>query len=261
MKLSESRFWDALWDRYSYSPSIAICRVPELEYASNIVINKSVLLDHCCGDGFFSKLCWDNTSIEAGCDLNDFDIKAASDLNLYKTLNVCDASKLLPYDDDMFDIIFNNSALEHIENLSSTLSHIERVLKPNGVLVFNVLNHRYFEWWPLDEHSKQAYKKWQPFFHAYSIDHWQEILNEHNLEIVDYQGYFAPTVSKMFAWLDYKFSGHALGGEKSAFVFVFNRTNRISSLLLKLLMSSLQWKTDPDEGAGYFIKVKKNELA
>jgi SAM-dependent methyltransferase len=38
----------------------------------------------------------------------------------------------LPYDDGVFDFVFSNSVLEHVEDLDRALSEITRVLKPGG---------------------------------------------------------------------------------------------------------------------------------
>jgi len=45
---------------------------------------------------------------------------------------------VLPYEANMFDVVFSSHCLEHSPNLPQTLSEIFRVLKPNGKLVFAV---------------------------------------------------------------------------------------------------------------------------
>ena len=44
----------------------------------------------------------------------------------------------LPFDDNSFDVIFCNHVLEHIENDTKAMKELYRVLKPNGMGIFQV---------------------------------------------------------------------------------------------------------------------------
>jgi SAM-dependent methyltransferase len=256
MKLGESRFWQALWKNYLHAPSVALCRVPELEYASSLNTD-GVFLDHCCGDGFFGELAWGHSPISAGCDISKDSIEAATRLNIYGRLDVCDASVKLPYPSDTFDVVFNNSALEHIKDLDSALNEVSRVLKAGGEFAFNVLNHRYFEWWPLDKEDMQRYRDWQPFHHALTISEWTERLAKAGLEVISFQGYFDAEISRRFAKLDYIFSGYYIRNIDFKYVKTYLKYRSWMSSLLKWEIKRYSWETDPDEGAGYYIKTVK----
>jgi ubiquinone/menaquinone biosynthesis C-methylase UbiE len=119
-RISESRFWQSLLKTYVKSPSIALCRVPELEYASTLPLN-GVTLDHCCGDGLFAQMGWATGKFTAGCDLNEMSLENARRVGKHERLDLCDAGKHLPYPDAHFDLVFNNSALEHIPDLQQSL--------------------------------------------------------------------------------------------------------------------------------------------
>lgn len=56
------------------------------------------------------------------------------------TLNYCSA-EVLPYKTSMFDVIVCNSALEHIDNYQIVIKEIQRVLRPNGILIITVPNN------------------------------------------------------------------------------------------------------------------------
>jgi SAM-dependent methyltransferase len=157
----------------------------------------------------------------------------------------------------MMDRVFNNSALEHIHELDPALQEISRVLKPGGEFSFNVLNHRYFEWWPLDETSKKSYQEWQPFHHAMSIHEWSDHLAKAGLKITAFQGYFDYRASQFFAKLDYWFSGYYIRKMPSLYVMSYLRLGSLMSSILKRQLEDLTWKTGPDDGAGYFIQVAK----
>ena len=233
-----------------------MCRVPELEYASTLPL-EGVTLDHCCGDGLFAKMGWATGKFSAGCDMNEMSLKDARRNGKHERLDQCDAGKHLPYPDAHFDLVFDNSALEHIPDLNRSLSEISRVLKPGGVFAFNVLNHRYFEWWPLDEESMKAYREWQPFYHALSLEQWRKELLTVGLEIQDLRGYFNEQASRTLALLDYEFSGYHIKHRPSQLVSNFHSFFGAERRKWRERMSELSWRTDPDAGAGYFITARR----
>lgn len=256
MLMNESRFWRDLWDLYPLSPSVALCRVPELEYAATLDMSGKTL-DHCCGDGLFAQMAWKDVIPSAGCDLNPNSIKKAERKHRHGRHDVCDASARLPYDDANFDLVFNNSALEHIPDLRATLREVTRVLKPGGTFAFNVLNHRYFEWWPLTEEDAKGYREWQPFHHALDIDAWRAELEQVGLSIESYNGYFDREASQLLAWLDCEFSGYHIVKRKSALVSWYLRFPLVARWYWKRRIGAMRWETEPDAGAGYFIKAVK----
>ena len=257
--IGQSTYWEPLWKLYRVAPSIVLCRVPELEFAANLPADGN-LLDHCCGDVAFASLAWPTRKIAAGCDANPRVIEQARRRSLYQRCDVCDAAHYLPYADHQFDVVFNNSALEHIYDLDAVLAHISRVLKPNGLFAFNVLNHRFFEWWPLSRDREKAYRAWQPFFHALSLDEWRKRLEKAGLEIVACQGYLDQSASRELAWLDHTFSGVSLGGQLSAVVLLTRLLPRWMDKYWRVRLASLVWETGPDEGAGYSIRAIRHGI-
>jgi ubiquinone/menaquinone biosynthesis C-methylase UbiE len=256
MLIKESRFWRPLWQHYNRAPSVAFCRVPELEFASALGI-KGKFLDHCCGDGLFASMAWNMNSLSAGCDISAGAINVAKKRRIYDRADICDASQKLPYETNSFDLVFNNSALEHIRELGNALQEVARVLKPGGEFCFNVLNHRYFEWWPLDHDTLLAYREWQPFCHALAISEWSERLAEAGFRIQSFQGYFNQRASQWLAKMDYLFSGFYIRGMNARYVKLYLRLRPLTSLFLKRELEKFEWPTDPDGGAGYFIKAIK----
>ncbi len=252
--VGKSRFWNPLWKLYANAPSIALCRIPELEYASGLEMT-SAFLDHCCGDGRFASLAWPGQTLRAGCDIHQPSVDNAARLGIYTRLDVCDVSQRLPYDDHAFDLVFNNSALEHIPDLDATLAEVVRVLTPGGTFAFNVLNHRYFEWWPLDDAAKAGYRQWQPFYHAFDLGEWTRRLSAAGLKVTSVQGYFDRKAARLLALLDCEFSGVFIAQRPSALVSRYRQYPRVMVRYWKWRLSSLNWPTQPDEGAGYFIKA------
>lgn len=253
--IAKSRFWLQLWQHYRLVPSIAMCRVPELEYAATLEIREKKVLDHCCGDGIFASLAWQGEHLTAGCDLSESSVKRARDRNIYTRTDICDASQRLPYDDGEFDLVFDNSSIEHIPDVNKVLGEVARVLDKNGLFAFNIVNHRFFEWWPLSDASKRGYRKWQPVYHAFNLDSWQNKLQNAGLKIVSVEGYFDRPSARLFALLDCEFSGWALARRPSFLVLWYRLFPSVLQNYWQQRIEKLSWKTAPDAGAGYFIKA------
>lgn len=253
--ISKSRFWQPLWERYKNSPSIALCRVPELELASHLPIEGARVLDHCCGNGLFAGLAWPTAKFAAGCDLSASEVSAASKSGRYERTDVVDVSNRLPYADQSFEIVFNNSALEHIWEIDRTLSEINRVLVPGGSLAFNVLNDRYFDWWVLDDESKKAYQKWQPFHHAWSLEQWKKALEKHGLFVKEVHQYFDRPSAELLGECDYAFSAAYFKKTESTWTKAFRRGWGLTYWNYVSKIKSATWQSD--HGAGFFIVAEK----
>lgn len=254
--VADSPFWKSLWSNYKEAPSIALCRVPELEYASSLSLEGRTL-DHCCGDGLFAAIGWPDARFSAGCDVNEASIASAQRQHKHERLDVCDAAQRLPYEDAYFNLVFNNSALEHILDLDAGLREAARVTLPNGIFAFNVLNHRYFEWWPLDQESMDGYREWQPFFHALTLQEWTDRLAAAGFSVQDVRGYFCEETSRVLALLDCEFSGYFIRSRTSEVVTRYNKVFGFHKWLWRQRLGRLTWQTAPDAGAGYFIVARR----
>jgi SAM-dependent methyltransferase len=256
--LSSSRFWHALWREYPAAPSIVLCRVPELEYASRLNLNGATL-DHCCGDARFAALAWPAQKFSAGFDLSAKAIEKAKWKQKHSRLEVADAATVLPYAVGEFDFVFNNSALEHIPDLDLALQNVSSVMSEGGEFVFNVLNHRYFEWWPLSQDLKLGYQRWQPFYHALSLTEWQKRLAAVGLAIIDIKGYFDRPAAQELARLDCLFSGVYIAGRRSMIVWANRYFPQLINRFWQRRFRHFTWETEADAGAGYFIKAIKQK--
>jgi SAM-dependent methyltransferase len=257
-RVKDSRFWNDLWDAYSHVPSVALCRVPELEYASTLDVACRVL-DHCCGDGLFSTMAWPGRTLAAGCDIDARAVEKAGKLGHYQSLESCDASRRLPFEDSSFDLVFNNSGLEHIADLNAALAQVARVLRPSGTFAFSVLNARYFEWWPLSDEARECYREIQPFHHALPLSVWTEHLESAGFRLVTAQGYFDRKAAQQLARLDYSFSQFHISGQNSVVVRMHQAAPRLTGAYWRRKLGSLVWSVPADAAAGYFIKAIRND--
>jgi SAM-dependent methyltransferase len=236
---------------------MALCRVPETEFASSLSLAGRAL-DHCCGDGVFASLVWPDARFHAGCDLNEVSVAKARRSGKYERADLCDASQALPYPDSHFDLVFDNSALEHIPDLEGAVREVARVTRPGGTFAFNILNHRFYgPWWPLDHGALEGYKEWQPVFHILSIEQWTEILSRAGFKLRNYRGYFPEKTSRMLAEMEYEFSGYYLRHRPSKRVDRYYRWRFLSKVIWRRRLADLPLDAEPDEGAGYFVECER----
>jgi SAM-dependent methyltransferase len=235
---------------------MALCRVPEIEFASTLRLDGAAL-DHCCGDGAFASLAWPDQRFHSGCDINEQSIEKAKRIGRYRHLDVCDAARKLPYPDGCFDLVFDNSALEHIPDLESALAEVARVTRTGGTFAFNILNDRFYTWWPLDRESLEGYKQCQPIYHILSIESWRELLGNAGFALTSVQGYFPEKTSRVLAELDCEFSRYFLSNRPSRLVDRYYQWRGVRQHWWRRWLENLVWEADPEEGAGYFIKAQR----
>jgi len=109
---------------------------------NNINFSNLKYLDIGCGDGkktqLFSKLFGIHHNNVYGTDIEMWGPYAQVDTNYSFKFKLINNNKL-NYRDNNFDVISCFLTLHHVENLSSILKEIKRILKPNGILI--VIEH------------------------------------------------------------------------------------------------------------------------
>ncbi len=257
--IKQSKFFEKLLSYYCYSPSVLLCRIPELELFSTIELEHPVL-DHCCGDGLIAGLAFPGVIFESGIDINREQLEKAKQSGIYQAVEYADASVNLPFPNRSFATIINNSGIEHILDLDATLSEIARVIKPGGKLYINVLNSRYFERWPLPASTLKEYAAFQPFYHALSEDQWRGYLEKYRFKNITFANYFPEHTSRIFAELDYKYSAHYFRKKISPEIILERITPK--SILINRWRSRLEnlpWQAEEKTGSGFMICATKQE--
>ena len=267
IRYSECPCLPALLERYPRNPSYALIRTPETEYLRKIDF-AGPSLDHCCGDGAFTRMVCPN-GFDAGVDfsldvLNSARLVRKSNGNgsLYGELRQSDVSKSLPWPEATFNLVLNNSGLEHVNGLEGALREVSRVLRPGGRFVFTLFAKRALEWWPgdLEEGSRNLYVKRQPMFNLLSLEEWIRLLMDQGMRIVDFESHFDREENEFNIRYDYAHSMYYLAKRplppKLAFL---HKRPRLSRWYFGRMLRKRTYCSYPNEdaGASYCITAVK----
>jgi len=124
-------------DIHAVQPATALWRLFEVEVVWEQLRGEGRGLDLGCGDGTLATVLFQGVpGIEwTGLDIDAQD--AALARNVYPRVHVASAGAI-PEPDAALDLVFSNSALEHIPELDAVLEEIRRVLRLGGRFVFTV---------------------------------------------------------------------------------------------------------------------------
>lgn len=125
---------------------------------------KLKILDMGCGDGTILELL-----IDYGHDFYGYDFIERNEIlkeklekywkNDYQNhIRLMEDERIIPFDDDFFDIVYSNQVFEHVKFFSNMISECARVLKPNGILLANFPLATY----PIEGHLKIPFAHWLP---------------------------------------------------------------------------------------------------
>jgi SAM-dependent methyltransferase len=214
------------------------------------------IVDHCCGDGYIAGLCYPGMQVESGVDFSASALETARSRGSYGRLLEADAGRHVPLETGSVATVFNNSGMEHIANLDGAIGEIARILRPGGRVHFNVLNSRYFDWWPHAAATSIQYRAFQPFHHALDESGWTSVLNRHGLDGVTFRDYFPRETSRILADFDYRYSAFYFRKRLSPAVAL---TTIAPAVLLRQrwrrLFGDLEWTAPPGQGAGFMISA------
>ncbi|MBU1130493.1 class I SAM-dependent methyltransferase [Patescibacteria group bacterium] len=99
---------------------------------------KMKLLDLGCGDGYVGKKILDLGYLLYGLDISKKNVGVCKKIGIdAKQGDVC---KKFPFREKSFDVVFAGEIIEHLYEVDFFLSEINRVLKPNGLLILTTPN-------------------------------------------------------------------------------------------------------------------------
>jgi SAM-dependent methyltransferase len=122
---------------HASQPATALWRVFEVEAVLEQLQGEGRGLDLGCGDGTLGTILFQGVpGIQwTGLDIDPEDAALAEPM--YARVYVASAAAI-PEPDGAFDLVFSNSALEHMPEMDAVLTEVHRVLRPGGRLAFTV---------------------------------------------------------------------------------------------------------------------------
>jgi 2-polyprenyl-6-hydroxyphenyl methylase/3-demethylubiquinone-9 3-methyltransferase len=148
----EAHLW---WQEGSTLSSLQALNPGRLTYINKVIEQQTLsweklnILDIGCGGGFICEEYAKKGSQVTGVDPSSGSIDTAK--NHAKTSHftidyqVAEGEKL-PFADASFDVVSCFDVLEHVSDLNQVINEVRRVLKPNGIFLYDTINRTWFSW-------------------------------------------------------------------------------------------------------------------
>jgi SAM-dependent methyltransferase len=180
-------------EKYVY-PSTILFRSIEFKFLLKKIkkyVNLRPVIDLGCGDGVAGRTVL-RRKIEYGLDVDGDTVVEARKSKVYEKVLLASADKI-PLPDKSIKLVFSNSSIEHMFNLKSVLSEVERITKKGGCFIFtvptgNLKKYSIFSFLGMAGIAK-IYGKMRDkrlnHFHCYSLKQWEKMLKKYGFSVVD----------------------------------------------------------------------------
>ncbi|MBD2109756.1 class I SAM-dependent methyltransferase [Nodosilinea sp. FACHB-13] len=136
--------YDAVSQLYPYVPPLSHWRAWEYAAYQKYELTGHVL-DLGCGDGKYFELLWPRADQVTGVDISPVAVELAKRSGVYQNIHLTYAHQI-PEPNAIFDHVFANCSLEHMDCIDEVLAEVNRCLKPGGTLLCSVVTDRYEQW-------------------------------------------------------------------------------------------------------------------
>ncbi len=221
-------------------------------------------LDLGCGDGYISKILFDD-HFTFGIDNGEAkDVQTAIDQHLYKKIYLESAAQM-SIKSNSINFVFSNSVIEHIPNNQAVLSEVSRILKPQGLFLFTVPSKYFTQYLFLSNLLKRIklnllakkYENYrnQKLNHYHLLDHqeWTKRLRSNKLKVIKH-GYYLPK-NDIKTWdlmaILIILGSFVLGKNNSQAIINWLFRDRIRNII------SHPSIINPDQGGSLFILAQK----
>lgn len=225
--MDSARLDDILWRHLSSLPYFrGFLRAVEDRFYQEIDLPNPIL-DLGSGDGHFASVAFSEKP-DVGLDPWPAPMREARQRNAYRLLVLGEGAHI-PFQQGFFAAVMSTSVLEHIPDIQPVIIEIARVLRPGGMFVFCVPNHRFPEalWGRqvlrrlglrrLSEGYTRLFNRIARHAHTDPPEIWENRLDQAGLQVVDCWDYFPPKALHILEW------GHPLGLPSLIYKKVFGR--------------------------------------
>ncbi len=134
-------------------------------------LSNLTVLDAGCGYGNFTEYIRSVGAKVTGCDGSKKMINIAKERYPQCSFDTVDMSNILPYEDNIFDIVFSNQVLMDIENIETTLSEMSRVLRNHGTFYLSIVHPAFYDGtWQVNKNEMKIAKSIDKYISRYSCD-------------------------------------------------------------------------------------------
>lgn len=223
MKKNDLEFYDLSAENW-WSPEAKIFALyhlnqPRFEFFDRYVSNWEGLsvLDVGCGGGFTCEFMAQKGAIVSGIDQSQKCISKAQEhaaICDFKINYLQGLGENIPYRDNTFDGVICVDVLEHVADLNKTISEIYRVLKPNGLFLFDTINRNFkskiIMIWLLENLVKeipQGVHDWNKFIQPKELKELMEGKGFTNIEIKGFDVFGNTLYKNILSYIRYKKTG------------------------------------------------------
>lgn len=152
------------------------------------------ILDIGCGDGLFASILFDE-KIDLGIDPNKSELDRARQLGGYGELIQC-FGETVPKQDQSFNTIITNSALEHVIDPKPVLKEAHRLLSADGILYITVPTDLFDQYTvvnvlltklrmhSLSKRFRRLYNKFWSQPHHYPPEEWSALFRKSGFDVI-----------------------------------------------------------------------------
>lgn len=129
------------------------------------------VLDLGCGCGYYTDY-FDCVGANAvGVDGSEKMIEIARERYPRSDFSIVDIEKPLPFENEIFDIVFSNQVLMDIENIDFVFSECKRVLKKDGIFYFSIVHPCFYDSrWLTDNNGYKSAKVIERYISCYRME-------------------------------------------------------------------------------------------
>ena len=211
------------------------------------------ILDFGCGDGSFASSLF--REIDYGVDSNPEALSIAEKYRIYKIL-LQSTNISIPVEEAVVRSVISNSVLEHLFDLDTILSEINRILMKDGIFIFTVpvINFKYYVKKYFGNTASDQINIEYHHRNLLGIEQWKEKLETHGFSIIKLIHYQPD-------WFTFWYRMFRLFGERGLGYFLPGIGIQISKQFKPLIVNMVRKSINETvQGANIFVVAKKDKI-